>query len=320
MDSSSESSNEILHYFPPFIRVYKDGRIERLLSTGHVSAGYDPYTDVLSKDVVISPETDLSARLYIPNTTNLFRKLPLLIYFHGGGFVIESASSPTYQNFLNLFAAGTNVLVVSVNYRLAPEFPLPIGYDDSWDAIKWVVSHADGSGEETWLNKYGDFNQVSLAGDSAGGNIAHNMAIRAGLENLVGLNLTGLILLHPFFWGKDPIGKESDEFAHLKCVTDKLWLFACSGSSGSDDPFINPDKNPNLSKLGCRKVLICVAEKDNMRDRGWYYEQVLCKSGWGGKVEVMEAKGEEHVFFLFNLTCESTLALLKKMASFIYQS
>ncbi|KAH7833419.1 hypothetical protein Vadar_006174 [Vaccinium darrowii] len=181
----------------------------------------------------------------------------------------------------------------------------------------WVAAHSKGGGPEVWLNDYVDFERVFFAGDSAGGNIAHNMAIRVGLEKPHGFKLVGIAVIHTYFAGKEPIGSEYDNVI-AKATCDKLWLFVCLTSSGSDDPWINSFMNPNFSKLGCDKVLVCVAEKDMfIRDSGLYYKEELEKSGWGGVVEVMEAEGENHVFHLYNPTCDNAVAMLKRLAAFM---
>ncbi|CAL5377327.1 unnamed protein product [Camellia sinensis] len=315
---ASTPAEEIVHDFPSFIRVYKDGRVERLKGTDTVPPSTNPDTGVQSKDVVIHPETGLSARLYIPNKPD-HNKFPILLYFHGGGFAIETAFSPTYHNYLISLVAEANVVVVSVDYRRAPEHLLPIPYDDSWAAVKWVASHSTANGEEVWLKEYVDFDRVFFAGDSAGGNIVHNMGMRVGSEGLDGAKLAGMVLIHPYFGGKDLIGGEEANLAG-KSVADKFWVFVNPTTSGSDDPLFNPAKDPKLSSLGCKKVLVCVAEKDLMRDRNWYYKEALEKSGWGGVVEVVEAKGEGHVFHLFNPSCHNALAMLKRVASFMNES
>ncbi|KAA8545886.1 hypothetical protein F0562_020663 [Nyssa sinensis] len=286
---ASSTGDEVLFEFPNFIRVFKDGRVDRLIGNDVVPPSIHPETGVQSKDVAISPEINLTARLYIPKTTNPDQKLPLLVYYHGGGFCIETAFSPTYHTYLNSLVAEAKVVVVSVDYRRAPEHPLPASYDDSWAALKWVASHSTGDCHDPWLNQYVDFENVFLAGDSAGANIAHNMAIRIGSEPVEGIKLVGIVLIHPYFWGKDPIGAEGADMNKRGSV-DGLWRFVNPLSSGSDDPLINPILDPRFSRLGCRKVLVCVAEKDVLRDRGWYYYEELRKNGWGGVVEMMEDK------------------------------
>ncbi|CAK9153806.1 unnamed protein product [Ilex paraguariensis] len=313
----ASSTTEIVHDFSPLMRVYKDGRVERLTGNDVVPASVDPITGVQSKDIKIASEIGIGARLYLTKTADPHHKLPLLVYFHGGGFIIESAFSPLYHNYLNSLAAEANIVVVSVNYRLAPEHHLPAAYDDSWVAVKWVASHSGGDGQEPWLKDHVDFQRVFFSGDSAGGNIAHNMGMRVGSEKLDGISLVGLVLAHAFFWGEKPIGNETN--SPKKSYVENLWRFVNPSTVGSDDPLFNPAANPKLSSLGCNRVLVCVAEKDLLKDRGWYYKEVLVKSGWKGKVEVMEAKGEEHVFHLFNPTCENAVAKLKKLASFFNQ-
>lgn len=310
---------EIAHDFFPLIRVYKDGRIERLMGESLVPAESDPETGVHIKDVEIDPEINLSARLYLPKNVDPVQKIPLFVYFHGGAFAIESASSPTYHKHLSMVAAEANVVIVSVNYRLAPEYPLPIAYEDSWVALKWVTAHANGDGHEPWLKDHADFNRVYFGGDSAGGNIAHNVAIRVGLEKLEGVKLDGIFLACPFFWGKDPIDGEAENLGAQNYI-EKLWLFVNPNSSGLDDPLINPEKNPKLSSLGCEKVLVYVAGKDPLRYRGFYYKEALEKSGWPGTVEFVEIKDEEHVFHLFAPTAEKAMGVVKKLVSFLNQS
>ncbi|KAI3947683.1 hypothetical protein MKX01_034348 [Papaver californicum] len=295
----------------PYLRAYKNGRVERLSHYGDELVPSSIFRDlkmsVSSKDVVIVPQTGLSARLYLPKSITHTeeqqqKKLPLLVYFHGGAFCTYSASNPRYHDYLNYVVAEANVVAVSVEYRRAPENPLPMAYEDSWAALKWVLSHSisDQQGHEIWLNDHADFNQVILGGDSSGANIAHNMAI-----------------LHPHFWGSEPIGVEKLDM-DLKQRVDKLWLTVCpSTTAGNDDPLINPANDPNLSSFGCDKVLVCVAEKDLLRDRGWFYYETLKKSGWEGVVEIMESKGEGHVFHLHNPSSENALNMMKFLVSFM---
>ncbi|XP_062175911.1 probable carboxylesterase 2 [Alnus glutinosa] len=306
MDSSH---SEVAHDYSPYLKIYKDGRLERLSGTEIEPPSLDPQTGVESKDVVISPETGVSARLYIPKTTE--KKLPLVVYFHGGGFCIETAFTPRYHSNLNSIVGEANVVAVSVDYRRAPEHPLPVAYNDSWAALKWVASHVD-----EWLKSHADFERVFFVGDSAGANIAHQMALRVGVEGLAGVKLQGIALVHPYFWGKEPIGGETTE-AQRRAMVEYFWRFVCPATSGTDDPYINPASDPKLGSLGCGSVLVCVAEKDLLKERGLYYCELLEKSGWGGAVEVMEAPGEDHVFHLRDPLSENSVALLNRIVSFI---
>ena len=315
-DSSASTETEIAHDLSPIMKVYKNGRVERLAGTDVVPPGLDPETNVESKDVVISEE-GVSARIFIPKIENPNQRLPLLVYFHGGGFCIETPFSPNYHNYLNSIVSGANVIGVSVHYRRAPEHPVPVAHEDSWTAVKWVASHFDGKGPDEWLNRHADLEKVFFAGDSAGANLAHHMAIRVGSEGLSGVKLEGIALLHPYFWGVEPIGSEANR-PEDRAKADNFWRFSCPGTSGSDDPLINPDKDPKVGSISCKRVLVCVAEKDLLKDRGWNYKELLeKKSGWNGAVEVMEAKEEDHVFHMLKPTCENALVMLNRVVSFL---
>ncbi|KAJ7969279.1 Alpha/beta hydrolase fold [Quillaja saponaria] len=197
------NSTEMVYEFPHLVRLYKDGRIERtLLET--IPPGTDLDTGVESKDIEISPEKGISARLFRPKITDPTQKLILLIYIHGGAFCIGSPFVIVYHKHLTTLTAQANVITLSVNYRLAPENPLPIAYEDTWTAIKWAASHVNGNGPEMWLNDHVDFGRVFFAGDSAGGNLAHNMAMQATIDGLNGLKLEGILLIHPYF-GNDKL-------------------------------------------------------------------------------------------------------------------
>nr|XP_043631012.1 probable carboxylesterase 12 [Erigeron canadensis] len=312
------SSEEIPLQIHGWLRIHKNGRCERLVGNDIIPPGMDPLTGVQSKDIIISP--NVSIRLYIPKSANKNRKLPTLIYYHGGGFVTECAGSSTYHPTLNLISSETNMVAISVNYRLAPEHLIPIAYEDAWEAMKWVAIHLKGNGHESWLNDYADLHNVYLCGDSVGANIAHNMAIRVGLEldPCKVVKLEGLILLHPFFGGKEPIGSEFNKHQQNKAFVDHLWMLANPvGVDGLDDPLFNPSRNPNISSLGCSKILVCVGEKDGLRDRGLNYKKIVEKSGWKGVVKVFESKGAGHVFFLHNRSCKNASILRKNICSFV---
>ncbi|XP_057420930.1 probable carboxylesterase 12 [Lotus japonicus] len=314
MDSTS--GDEVSIDFSPLIKIYKDGRIERLMGCDVVPPSLDPTTNVDSKDIVISKEQDISARIFLPKLTDHDQKLPLLVYFHGGGFVIETPFSPRYHKFLNTVASQANVVAVSVHYRRAPEHPVPIPFEDSWTALKWVASHCTGNGPEEWLNRHADLGRVFFAGDSAGATITHNMGIRVGTGGLPGMKIEGIVLIHAFFWGVQRIGSEAEKPQHAVLV-ERLWRLASPTTGGLDDPLFNPVMDPNMGRVPCKRVLVCVAENDFLKDRGWYYKESLEKSGWQGSVEVMEAKGEGHVFHLFNPSCENAVSLLNRFVSFI---
>ncbi|KAI0507581.1 hypothetical protein KFK09_013707 [Dendrobium nobile] len=117
--------------------------------------------------------------------------------------------------------------------------------------------------------------------------------------------ISGRVVVAEEFGGAEleRIGAEGDENRRSKRTVkdaDGLWPVLCPGRADLDDPWINPmaDGAPSLT-LGCRRVLVCVAEIDLLRDRGRLYYDKLKQSGWDGEAEFMETEGEDHVFFLF---------------------
>ncbi|KAK1560891.1 hypothetical protein Q3G72_031980 [Acer saccharum] len=303
----SISTNEITHNFPPFFKVYKDGRVERYMVFETADAGHDPSTGVQSKDVVISPETGVKARIFIPKIDGPIRKLPVFVHYHGGGFCAGSAMGKRGKTMLTALVSKANIIAISIEYRLAPEHPLPIAYEDSWAGLQWVATHTNGLGPEPWLNSYADLGRVFLGGESAGANIAHFVAIQAGTIGLAagGLKIQGLLIVHPFFGGKEP---------------DEMYKVMCPNSTGcDDDPKLNPEVDPNLKSMAGDRVLVCVAEKDWLRNRGVAYYEILNKSGWNGNVELYETLGEDHCFHMFNFNSENVGPLIDKMIHFVNQ-
>ncbi|XP_047958201.1 probable carboxylesterase 2 isoform X2 [Salvia hispanica] len=308
-------SKIVVHDVPPYLRVYHDGTVERLLGTAFAPASLDPSTAVSSKDILLHPETNLSARLYLPPTTPA-SKLPLVLYFHGGAFCISSSADPLYHSMLNSLARRARALIVSVDYRLAPEHPLPAAYDDSWSALLSLSS----SSPDPWIAQHADFDRVFLAGDSAGANIAHHLAIRAGAGRELGFGISGALMVHPYFWGEEAIGAERENPV-FKAVVDGWWRFVCQSDKGCDDPLINPfvDGAPGMEGSGCGRVLVFVAGNDILRERGRLYYKVLCESKWEGKAELFETEGEDHVFHIIDPTSQNSRDLLQKCADFINQ-
>ncbi|PKU69125.1 probable carboxylesterase 2 [Dendrobium catenatum] len=316
--TSDKLNMEIL----PFIRTYQSGRIDRLYQSKIVPASVDPRTGVSSQDITINPSARLSARLYLPPTAIISRtapkKLPVIVYYHGGGFCTFSASSSHYHSYLNSLVAEGDVIAVSVDYRLAPEHPLPTAYEDSWEALLWVTEHAydHNFGPDRRFAEFGDFSKIFLVGDSAGANIVHNMGIRLA-EN--GMEVEGLALMHPFFWGKERNSKAGSSMFKTEDF-DALWPFVCPDTVGLDDPRVNPlaEGTPSLAALGSRRVLVSVAERDLLRERGRSYYERLRASGWGKNEAVFfETKGKDHVFHVFQRPDEKAAELMRHLVSFL---
>ncbi|KAL9232840.1 hypothetical protein vseg_007904 [Gypsophila vaccaria] len=305
---SNSTAKQVTIEFSGLIRVFKDGSVERLLASPTLPPSpEDPETSVASKDVTISTSTGLSARLYHPKLTQDLTKLPILVYFHGGGFCTESAFSAVTSRYVNNLASDARVIVVSVEYRLAPEHLLPTGYDDCWEALNWVVSLPD-----PWLSNHGDIGALYIGGDSSGANIVHNIALKAGSQNLDrGVKIVGAFLSQGFFL---------DEKLDVLEIGYRIWEFVYPNAPGGrDSPMINPvgDGAPSLARLGCSKVLVVVAGNDLMKGSGVRYYEAVKASGFDGQVELFEVQGESHGFHVFNPDCEKAKLLFQRLGSFM---
>ncbi|MFL0275646.1 alpha/beta hydrolase [Mycobacterium sp. SMC-19] len=116
------------------------------------------------------PAGPMQVRIYFPVDPGTPREqLPVLVYFHGGGFVLCDLDS--HDSCCRRLANGAGAIVVSVDYRLAPESPFPAAIDDAWAATQWVAAHLAELG--------GDPKRLVIAGDSAGGNLAAVVAMLA---------------------------------------------------------------------------------------------------------------------------------------------
>ncbi|KQJ98621.1 probable carboxylesterase 12 [Brachypodium distachyon] len=326
LPSSADDGDEVDFCFFPFLVLYKSGRVQRFMGTDTVPASVDPATGVSSKDVSINddaPSAGLAVRIYLPAQAkaNGTAKLPLVVFYHGGGFVTESAFSPMYQRYLNALASKAGVLVVSVDYHLSPEHRLPAGYDDAWAALQWALRSARSGLAEPWLHRHADLTRLFLIGDSAGGNIAHNMAMRADREGGLpgGATIEGIALLDPYFWGKRPVPSETRDPEERR-MKEQSWSFICAGKYGADDPVINPVAMAGEEwrrHLTCARVLVTVAGLDVLSARGRAYVRALRASGWAGEVELYETPGENHVYFLLKPDGEKAAMEMEAVVAFI---
>lgn len=108
---------------------------------------------------------DIPVRIYWPLVAE-HSDLPVVVFYHGGGWSVGDLN--THDSVARAHAVGAEAIVVSVDYRLAPEYPFPAGVDDCWAALQWVGEHAAELG--------GDPARIAVAGDSAGANLAAVMA------------------------------------------------------------------------------------------------------------------------------------------------
>ena len=126
----------------------------------------------------------IKARLFAPNLRSATQGLPTLVYFHGGGFTIGSIQ--THNVLCRELARIGHCAVISVDYRLAPEYRFPMATNDAWDALKWVSESVSSLGLHP--------NALAVGGDSAGGTLAAVCALQA---RDVGLQLALQLLIYP---------------------------------------------------------------------------------------------------------------------------
>ncbi|CAI9095377.1 OLC1v1031316C1 [Oldenlandia corymbosa var. corymbosa] len=223
-----------------------DGSITRVVEAPRTPAGSNPFH--LSKDLPINQSKGTFARIFVPRQafdSPATRKLPLIIYFHGGGFVVSAVDSSCYDSLHTTIAAGIPAVVISIEYRRAPEHRLPAAYDDGEEGLRWVKSCQD-----EWVTKYADPTNSFLMGTSAGGNLVYHVGLRAAAaaaaecgDDLKPLQIKGLILHHPFFGGTNRSGSElrlvNDKVIPL-CVSDLMWKLCLPIGVDRDHEYCNP--------------------------------------------------------------------------------
>ena len=300
---------DVAENFSPLFVIHHDGRVQRLKGTETLPPSVDTSTGVSSKDVIIDSSTGVSARVFLPPiSSSTDQKLPLLVYFHGGAFCIDSTTSPLYHHYLNSLTSKANVICVSIDYRLAPEHPLPAAYADCNAALSWVYAKTD-----PWIIQHADFGRVFLAGDSAGANIAHNVAMEEGV------NIEGVVAVHPYFWITPTIGEKFWLNDWNERLCRKVYP---SGQNIIQEPRINPGAEgaKSMKELGCRKILVCIAGDDFLREQGEGYVEILKGGEFSGSVEVLISPGEEHVFHLFHPEREKAKELMQRIVEFVNAS
>ena len=227
----------------------------------------DPMEDV--RDVELpGPGGPLPVRIYRPAGG----PAPgAIAFFHGGGWVLSSVDG--HDNLARRLAARSGAVVVSVEYRLAPEHPFPAPHEDCWAATRWladVVEHAPAS-----IGVAVD-GRLGVAGDSAGGNLAAGVALRARDE---GLPLAFQLLIYPCLDDRltSPSATENGE-GYFLGRADMVWFWDHFAPPGSrSDPYAVPARAEDLS--GLAPALIQTAEFDPLRDEGEAWGERLRAAG-----------------------------------------
>ena len=198
------------------------------------------------------PAGDIAVRLYADSDAS---GLPMIAFFHGGGWVLSSIEG--HDSLARRLAARTGALVVSVEYRLAPEHPFPAPHDDCWAVTAWLAEHG--------ASLDGDPDRVSVAGDSAGANLAAGVALRARDE---GLLLTYQLLIYPCVDDRQTRPSMVDNASgYFLSAADMAWFWDhFVPAEHRDNPYAIPARATDLS--GLAPAHIQTAEYDPLRDEG----------------------------------------------------
>lgn len=227
------------------------------------------------------PEEEIPVRIYTPEGNSPF---PLLVYFHGGGWVVGDLDA--VDNTCRALCLGAGCMVISVDYRLAPEYKFPAALEDAYAAIQWLAANASGMG--------GDATRLAVAGDSAGGNLAAAVALMARDKGELSLSYQLLIypVTHCYFdtesyltYGEGDYGLRRDEMIWF-------WQHYLADEAEGKNPYASPLLAEDLS--GLPPALIVTAECDILRDEAEAYAASLKAAGVS--VQLWRVKGMIHNF------------------------
>ena len=271
------------------------------------------------------PAAEIPARLYMPGAGTSY---PLFVYLHGGGWVIGDLDSA--DNISRFLCRHVNCIVLSVEYRLAPEYVFPAAAEDSYAAVEWAMEHASELG--------GDPKRVLVGGDSAGGNLAAVVAQmrqvngvtkpragtgttspRAGTGTAsprAGTGTTSLAGQVLFYAATNAASLDTSSYQEFGAQSlglpkrDVEWFL----DQYTPDPHdrLNPLVSPLLTKdlNGLPPALVVTAEFDVLRDEGEAYAQRLQEAGV--KVQLMRCNGMVHGFL-------SMIGLIKRATRYFEQ-
>ena len=237
------------------------------------------------EDVVIDSEFGkIPIRIYTPEGTGPF---PILVFFHGGGFVLGDLEST--DNICRYFAHGAECIVVSVDYRLAPEHKFPAAVEDAYFATQWVEKNAQ--------SFRGDSQRIAVGGESAGGNLATVVSILSRKNKTPRLDFQ--LLIYPCL----QFGLETDSM--ISCgekynltVSEMKWFGShyFSDESQMTNILASPLLADSLEDLP--PAFIVTAEFDPLRDEGEEYADRL--ASYGVPVRKKRYPGMVHSFFNYS--------------------
>jgi len=253
---------------------------ERLRREARLHGGRLAEVGGISERVIEGPAGPLRARHYAPDAKGTE---PLLVYFHGGGYVVGDLE--THDAACRLICQKARVHVLAVDYRLAPESPFPAALDDGRAALRWAFAHAQELGC--------DPARIAVGGDSAGGNLAAVVSQRAAHDG--GPAPAAQLLIYPALDRSHPhasLGAFADGFLLTRADIDWYQLQYAGPHADLFDPRISPLRAKDLS--GLPPALIITAGFDPLRDEGEAYARALTDAG--SRAELHRFAGLVHGF------------------------
>jgi acetyl esterase/lipase len=231
--------------------------------------------------MIPGPAGDIPVRLY---ATSAGSALPIVVYFHGGGWVLGDLEGD--DPACRALAVETGALIASVNYRHAPEAPFPAAVDDAHAATVWIGKNGTELG--------GDPERMAVCGWSAGGNLAAVVAQLARAEG--GPSLRAQALVTPVTdcdFGTASYKENADDYVLTRSLMEWFWDFYLADPEARRDPRASPLRATDLS--GLPPALVLTAEFDPLRDEGESYAAALVRAG----VEVTARRwlGEIHLIW-----------------------
>lgn len=291
----------------------RNGTVNRLLLSlvdFKTSANKKPVKGVITADTTVDSSRNLWFRIYWPREATSGENLPVIVFFHGGGFVLLSANSKPYNDFCLRLSRKLPAIVVSVNYRLAPDHRYPSQYEDGFDVLKYLDDNPPAKA---------DLSRCFIAGDSAGGNLAHHVTARAGDVEFRNLKVVGVIPIQPFFGGEERTDSETQidgaGVLSLK-LTDWYWRAFLPEGSDRDHAAANVfrQKTGDISGMKFPKSLVFIGGFDLLKEWQRRYCEGMKRSG--KEVKVVEYENAIHGFYVFPELPESGL-LLEEIREFV---
>ena len=279
----------IINSFDPpdirkFYKLHRDAVHFFVHSAARINDGH------FDKEIASREGHTIPIRVYPPKRMGSKRRV--LVFFHGGGWVIDDIDR--YHKVCRQLADITGSYLISVDYRLAPEHKYPAGLNDCYEVTRQVFFHARKRGISS--------RDVILIGDSAGGNLAAAVALKA--RDTGDFRVRREILLYPVSaceYGDDsPYRSVHEKGTGYILTAERLRGYLelyLNDISEKDDPYVAPIKAKSLA--GMPETLIITSENDPLRDEGEAYGKRLF--GIGGSVMAFRIKGAFHGFFATDL-------------------